>query len=576
MLICPLTDDDNESGEAVSKRAVSDPSLAKRFELEDDVLTYQWIYVSKATNGTVRPKRRTRRRDNDEQEEQEKIESNGNGNGNTNGHAAHAHNEENYLFVALANGTSYIFSPFKDEQLLEFTTDYKITDVVAMKDGKFWISGSGKAELYSINDNNAIKTVEFPQGVRAHAINVVVLNRVEVLVVGAKDKLILIDIKKDHVIAELTDDEFSKNEVIGDILGFNGELIVSSKNLNKLRIFDLKKKKLVKSIKSVTNISTLFKVNDVSIGIVSINGQIEIISNISTKHKINVSSSVIKTNDHKTKLSDAVIINNGDTLLVTYFELEPLFKSYQLDSLPESTTIEIKQKESSKSSIQIKLEIQLPSFEEIEYVSEYDLRDSELVELIESKSTSPLDLLKVLNSNSTEDKIKFVVSKISKITETGNSNNNSLIARIFYTLTERVELVITYPVLNTWLKWLLIFHSALITKLPGSNNALKQLRVIITRHLKQLPGLLSLQGRLELLKSQLQLRTLLANVEVNDDDDDDDYKREKTANDVLVSKAEESITYVNGENDEEEVDDVIGSVGNSESDVSDDEDDEKK
>jgi U3 small nucleolar RNA-associated protein 9 len=261
---------------------------------------------------------------------------------------------------------------------------------------------------------------------------------------------------------------------------------------------------------------------------------------------------------------------------VTYFELEPLFKSYQLDSLPESTTIEIKQKESSKSSIQIKLEIQLPSFEEIEYVSEYDLRDSELVELIESKSTSPLDLLKVLNSNSTEDKIKFVVSKISKITETGNSNNNSLIARIFYTLTERVELVITYPVLNTWLKWLLIFHSALITKLPGSNNALKQLRVIITRHLKQLPGLLSLQGRLELLKSQLQLRTLLANVEVNDDDDDDDYKREKTANDVLVSKAEESITYVNGENDEEEVDDVIGSVGNSESDVSDDEDDEKK
>ena len=81
-----------------------------------------------------------------------------------------------------------------------------------------------------------------------------------------------------------------------------------------------------------------------------------------------------------------------------------------------------------------------------------------------------------------------------------------------------------------------------------------------------MPGLLSLQGRLELLKSQLQLRELLANGEIQNE-------KEPIDEDAAVKKADESITYVNGENDEEEADDIIGSVGNSESDSSDEEKD---
>lgn len=89
--------------------------------------------------------------------------------------------------------------------------------------------------------------------------------------------------------------------------------------------------------------------------------------------------------------------------------------------------------------------------------------------------------------------------------------------------------------LLAWLKWILLLHGGALAKKPAMVPTLQRLQSGLDDGMKVLSHLLALQGRLQLLNCQGQLR------EDGDDDDDDD-----DAN-VVVSVPTADIEYANGE-----------------------------
>lgn len=98
---------------------------------------------------------------------------------------------------------------------------------------------------------------------------------------------------------------------------------------------------------------------------------------------------------------------------------------------------------------------------------------------------------------------------------------------------------------SVWLKWLLLAHGASLAKNPERLELLRGLQASLTEGVALMDKLTAIQGRLELLKLQAELRTLAPAAESEEEFD--------TANDTInnTTNIEESVLYVNGENDDD-------------------------
>ncbi|VEU22320.1 DEKNAAC103327 [Brettanomyces naardenensis] len=93
--------------------------------------------------------------------------------------------------------------------------------------------------------------------------------------------------------------------------------------------------------------------------------------------------------------------------------------------------------------------------------------------------------------------------------------------------------------LGQWLKWLLLCKGSLLAKDSECVGLLKLLRSTLAGNLKLLPSLLSLQGRLSLLESQLKLREEMMHIEA----EKEEKQQEKDANESVDGE------LMDGEND---------------------------
>ncbi|KAK7679739.1 hypothetical protein QCA50_017241 [Cerrena zonata] len=113
----------------------------------------------------------------------------------------------------------------------------------------------------------------------------------------------------------------------------------------------------------------------------------------------------------------------------------------------------------------------------------------------------------------------------------------------FNELSKQLSDFTTKSSLSIWLKWLLTVQGGFISKQAEQHGNLKSLQSGLEK---------ALQGRLQLLKSQADLRS---NMHIDDDDDDDENQDDEnqTFNESFANQttlAEESIVYANGENDD--------------------------
>ena len=117
-------------------------------------------------------------------------------------------------------------------------------------------------------------------------------------------------------------------------------------------------------------------------------------------------------------------------------------------------------------------------------------------------------------------------------------------------------------VLAVWLKWLLLTHGGYLAARADQGAQLRHLHDGLAAGIKQLPQLLSLQGRLNLLLSQMELRQSREGDEGDDGDD-------TTVNNTAI-EAEDSVVYANGETDD--LGDDLGDVLEEEEEEEEDDD----
>lgn len=78
--------------------------------------------------------------------------------------------------------------------------------------------------------------------------------------------------------------------------------------------------------------------------------------------------------------------------------------------------------------------------------------------------------------------------------------------------------------LNFWLKWIIIIHGGILTSLPNLNSKLSNLHAILLKKADVLPRLLELQGRLNLLYQQTELKREIIEDDVDQEEEESDVE----------------------------------------------------
>lgn len=106
-------------------------------------------------------------------------------------------------------------------------------------------------------------------------------------------------------------------------------------------------------------------------------------------------------------------------------------------------------------------------------------------------------LLETVLSNRDPNVIQNTISKL----------DSSLAVSLLDRLAERIARQTSrFDQLNIWLKWIIIIHGGILTSLPNLNSKLSNLHAILLKKADSLPRLLELQGRLNLLYQQIELK----------------------------------------------------------------------
>lgn len=117
--------------------------------------------------------------------------------------------------------------------------------------------------------------------------------------------------------------------------------------------------------------------------------------------------------------------------------------------------------------------------------------------------------------------------------------------------------------LALWLKWILLAHGGFISRQQQQEEPLRALKTSLVQGMEMMPKLLALQGRLQLLKSQADLRSKTSQLALEEEEDaisgfDQDIGNDTTNN---TTAFEDLVMYVNGENDDFEADTTLnGSI----------------
>lgn len=173
--------------------------------------------------------------------------------------------------------------------------------------------------------------------------------------------------------------------------------------------------------------------------------------------------------------------------------------------------------------------------------------------LNQALKTNDHTLLETCLSTRDEDMVKVSVQRL----------DSTLAVKLLERLAEKMSRTPTRAgQLNVWVKWVMIAHGGYIVTMPNLLKSLSSLHSLLAERVSTLPRLLALQGRLEMLKSQMELRR--------------DMKQQNSveyqAADEEASDEEAAVEYIE---DGEYIVDYEDDFSESEDEEKDDEDDDE-
>lgn len=158
-------------------------------------------------------------------------------------------------------------------------------------------------------------------------------------------------------------------------------------------------------------------------------------------------------------------------------------------------------------------------------------------------------VVQLCQANDNEDNIKETVRHLSRTDQC-----LAMVDALFRAVSARVaEDPSRRLSLSIWLKWLLLLHGNYIARQPALGDSTRRVQQKLSESLALMAKLLALQGRLQLLKAQAELRSRVAQNDESGDDDEAEERAMDTLNDTYnTTGVEESVVYANGENDDDE------------------------
>lgn len=223
----------------------------------------------------------------------------------------------------------------------------------------------------------------------------------------------------------------------------------------------------------------------------------------------------------------AVCYRDDSLTGIWYKGLQPQFEDidWNFKSVGEViVSIQTSEKEPA-SKVNTDTSIIVPKLTEIKNIPSEILFDK-----IRSHLQEPEKLIHLCSTNNDEASIKEVVKSFSA-EENGLESISKLYEIVSHEVASKPD---DTAVLALWLKWILLTHGGALSKSGDHYSDFKQLQKGLSKGMEQMPQLLALQGRLQLLRAQAQLRDTLIEVE-----EPEEVGRES------------SVVYANGEDDDE-------------------------
>lgn len=186
--------------------------------------------------------------------------------------------------------------------------------------------------------------------------------------------------------------------------------------------------------------------------------------------------------------------------------------------------------------------------------------------LSQSLRNNDHSLLETVLSNRDSQVIQNTISKL----------DSSLAIVLLDRLSEKIQRQASrFNQLNSWLKWILIIHGAVLASLPKLNTKFSNLHSVLIKKSDTLPRLLELQGRLTLLYHQTELKREIVSNEVDDvvEDIDSDIEYVEELDDAQLLNGDLSDIEIGDHDDYEESDAEMIEIENIDED-DDDEDEE--
>lgn len=523
----------------------------KRFELNIDqnVESIAWFndYISSDT-----PQKSNKR----------SVDEELNGNGHSNGHSNGSSPQTNSLLaVSLSSGEVQLFSPFKDESTTASITSIHNTVSLTRSSslGKFWaLSSDAKVTEYDTATNSASRSFKFAktdtevtqifsstsQLKKLHGSPLLLASSRVYLVDGSKSKKQLIS----ELSRELEGSQAAQKIAFLSEITENVVSVVRSESQT-VEIHNLSA--LQKSPLTYTSrVGTITRVAPLSSKIAVLFGESG--SEVIAVGADGISSLALIHTDHSTvQFENAFYTAANGVVGVWYDGNQPRFAKV-CDDLRFSGDITVSIGHNRAATPEADVSVAEVTFVASE-ASQIDNLDS--VELYRSLSALLLakkylkrSILKLCASNDNEDNIKDTIRHFSQTKQCPK-----LVERLFLTISHKVAADASRKLsLLVWLKWLLLAHGGYISRQEQLSEELKKVQAKLEDGMEMMPKLLALQGRLQLLKSQAELRERIRS-QLQKNEVESDLEVEDTFNETFnnTTNIEELIVYANGENDDD-------------------------
>lgn len=253
------------------------------------------------------------------------------------------------------------------------------------------------------------------------------------------------------------------------------------------------------------------------------------------------------------------IIQIADSLMIAWLNVnEPNFKTISLGDINGNREIVINDQKKTLADKAIVIANESKDKGENEKLSdkhsrkkitraEQDELSQSLVAALEFGGKES-DILSIIQSDSwTEPRTKSFIARHSLNEDSTHKLFEIIIAKLQRNPWEEND------ILSTWLKWLLTLRGAYSSSSlkRSDRKQMKNLKSSLKSSGETLPILLGIQGRLEMLKSQAQLREELVQLSVTENEVEvESIENEDVRGELIDSDGhEESISYANGESD---------------------------